>query len=315
MANTINKYVWLINLLQSRRRVTQAELNDAWRESGLADERQKEKGLSRKTLYNWRQDIAASLGVLIECETKGRAYEYYLDYSDDTKRMVREWLISTYTVCNELASNREISNRIVLEEVPSGQGYFSAIVNAMKQNLVLEITYRGFGKTQETSFLVEPYFVKLFHRRWYLIANNPYYNAKDYRHSIRIYGLDRVMNVKVTEEKFEFPEDFDPQRYLDDFYGADKWTDYDEVQKVKIKCSKKQSYYWETLRVHESQRKVDTLPSGEVIYQMELFPTYDFLQFLLSQGKEIEVLEPKRFRDEVAWHAREMSKTYDNKEQ
>lgn len=107
MANTINKYVWLINLLEAKGRLTHRQLSEEWMESGMSDEKQRDKGLSRKTVYNWRTDIAASLGVLIGCETKGRTYEYYLDYSDDTKKGVRDWLISTYSVCNQLIGSME----------------------------------------------------------------------------------------------------------------------------------------------------------------------------------------------------------------
>lgn len=308
MANTINKYVWLINLLEAKGRLTHRQLSEEWMESGMADEKQRDKGLSRKTVYNWRTDIAASLGVLIGCETKGRTYEYYLDYSDDTKKGVRDWLISTYSVCNQLIGSMEISNRIVLEDVPSGQGFFSAIVEAMRQNCVLEITYRGFGRSQTHTFPVEPYFVKLFHQRWYLIANNPNYKGKN--DSTRIYGLDRVLAVTMTDRHFDMPKDFDPSSYFLQYYGADRYSNYEDSQKIKIKCSAQQSAYWDSLPVHQSQIKLEVLPTQEVIYQLDLYPTYDFLQFVLSQGKEVEILEPVEFRNEVAWHTSQMHNSY-----
>lgn len=311
MANTINKYVWLINLLEAKGRLTHKQLSDEWMESGMADDKQRDKGLSRKTVYNWRSDIAASLGVLIECETKGRSYEYYIDYSDEKKKGVRDWLISTYSVCNQLIGSMEISNRIMLEDVPSGQIYFSTIVEAMRQNRVLEITYQGFGKSQTHTFPVEPYFVKLFRQRWYLIANNPYY--KGTHDATRIYGMDRVLDVKITDERFEMPEDFDPSLFFQQYYGIDRHSCYDEAQRIKVKCSSQQAAYWDSLPVHKSQTKLETLPSGEAVYQLELFPTYDFMQFLLSQGKEIEILAPEEFRNEVAWHTQQMNNQYEKK--
>lgn len=308
MANTINKYVWLINQLEAKGRMTHKQLSEAWMESGMADEKQREQGLSRKTVYNWRSDIAASLGVLIECEMKGRTYEYYIDYSDDTKKGVRDWLISTYSVCNQLIGSLEISNRIILEEVPSGQGYFSTIVEAMRQNRMLEITYRGFGKSMTHTFPVEPYFVKLFNRRWYLVANSPCYSEK--KNSIRIYGLDRVSEVILKDQHFDMPKDFDPSSYFQNYFGVDKYSKFEDSQKIKIKCSKHQSAYWDSLPVHPSQNKLEVLPTQESIYQLDLYPTYDFLQFILSQGKEVEILEPIEFRKEVAWYSEQMHKSY-----
>lgn len=313
MANTINKYVWMITLLETKGRLTHKELSEAWSESGMADDKQRENGLSRKTVYNWRMDIAASLGVLIGCETKGRTYEYFLDYADDTKKSVREWLVSTYSVCNQLIGSMEISNRIVLEDVPTGQVFFSTIVEAMRQNKALEITYQGFGKSRMHTFRVEPYFVKFFRRRWYLVANNPYYQGQ--HDSIRIYGLDRVQHISVTDETFEMPTDFDANAYFSQYFGTDKYSTYEEVQTIKVKCTAQQAAYWDSLPVHHSQVKLEVLPTHEVIYQLTLFPTYDFLQFILSQGKEVEVLEPIEFRKEVAWHTQQMNNSYKTQEE
>lgn len=311
MANTINKYVWLLNLLRERKRLNSQELTEAWLESGMADSKHREKGLSRKTIWNWRQDILTSFGVWIECQTKGRVYEYYIDDERSDKAMVRDWLVSTISVCNQLAGSKEISNRIMLEDVPSGQPFLSTIIDAMKKNQLLSITYSGFGKSKTHTFPVEPYFVKLFHQRWYLVANNPYYEGTS--DSMRIYGLDRVREVKVENEKFEYPKDFDPQAYFEDFFGTDKYTELDEPLTIRIKVSRFQSHYWDSLPVHSSQKELEILDDGSKIYELRLYPTYDFRQFLLSQGTEIEILSPDEYRGHIAWYTEQMSKNYQNK--
>lgn len=313
MAAIISKYIWFLQLIQSKGSISLENLNIEYRNSELETQERLDKGLARKTVYNWREEILSTLGVEIKSRKEGKTWEYYIDYSDEKSRLLREWLISTYTMATQLANNKNISDRILLEEVPSGQLFLSAITNAMQKNNVIQITYKGFGKTQESTFEVEPYFLKLSHRRWYLIANNPYLQNGSSTPVIRIYGLDRVLSIQETDRQFVYPSHFDPHQFFDHYYGSDKYSLYDKPLTIKVKCSQKQSYYWDSLDVHESQEKIEILRSGECIYQLNLYPTYDFIQFLLSQGKEIEILEPLEFRNEIATYIESMMQKYNNK--
>ena len=78
----------------------------------------------------------------------------------------------------------------------------------MEQNRVVEIEYRAYTSAAAKRRKVEPYCVKLFENRWYLIGRSAE------RDRIRIYGLDRMMNVKVLDERFELPADFDAEEFL-----------------------------------------------------------------------------------------------------
>ena len=67
--------------------------------------------------------------------------------------------------------------------------------------------------------------------------------------------------------------------------------------------------YLRTLPLHASQKE---LVSTEEYADFEYFlrPTFDFMQELLSQGDEIEVLEPKSFREEMKDILQRMLKRY-----
>ena len=61
-----------------------------------------------------------------------------------------------------------------------------AITEAMINNKCITLVYHSYWADAHT-FTVEPYFVKFFKQRWYLIARN---KIKD---AIRIYALDRIL--------------------------------------------------------------------------------------------------------------------------
>ena len=209
------------------------------------------------------------------------------------------------SVNNMLLENKTLSDRILLENIPSGQDYLSIVTDAMKKSKVLEITYKGYWSEHEHTFPVAPYCVKLFRQRWYLVGNSVYEDK------IRIYSLDRVLNASLTEEPFKYPKDFSPEVYFQDCFGVIR-DDETEVETVKLKVNADQSNYLRSLPLHPSQKEL--VHTGEYsIFSIEVRPTFDFQQELLWNGDALEVLEPLWLRKEMAGMVKRMWNNYSKK--
>ncbi len=124
--------------------------------------------------------------------------------SSTSKNGLRSWLYNTFCVSNALANSQSIKDRIILEYVPSGQNYLQPIIEAMKENRVLNMTYHSYWKDEENNFDVQPYCVKLFRQRWYMVARSTY--SYYYEKGPRIYSLDRIKYLHATDETFEMPK-------------------------------------------------------------------------------------------------------------
>jgi len=58
--------------------------------------------------------------------------------------------------------------------------------------------------------------------------------------------------------------------------------------------------YFDSLRPHHSQVKSDDLKvSGYTFYEYRISLAFDFVQFILSKGSAVEVIEPASLRDAV----------------
>ena len=123
---------------------------------------------------------------------------------------MRKWLLQTFSVNGMLHESQELKNRILLEDVPSGQQHLTTIVDAMRESVALSMTYQSFGKSEPSSFEVEPYCVKLFEQRWYMLGMSD---------KLRIYALDRIKALEPTERKFKLPKKFDAEKFFTDHYG------------------------------------------------------------------------------------------------
>ena len=288
----ISKYVWVIETIHRRRKISFKELNRRW----LDDDISRGVEIPKRTFDNWRYVIWDMFGISIVNENRGE-YRYYIENEEDiSKNGLRSWLYNTFCVSNALANSQSVKDRILLEFVPSGQQYLQPIIEAMKENRVINITYHSYWKDEENNFDVQPYCVKLFRQRWYMVARStyPYYFEK----GPRIYSLDRIHHLHKTDETFVMPKDWDANEYFAGSFGiiADQHV---ESQTVKLKVSAGQANYIRDLKMHESQEEIERNDEYS-IFAYRLRPTFDFMQEILRNGEDIEVLEPLWLREEMA---------------
>jgi hypothetical protein len=296
--NLLNKYVWLVETIYKAKRISFEEINRRWLDNDMSEG----KPLSIRTFHKWRNVIEEMFGLIIENENGGQ-YRYYIQNDDELKSgSMRSWLFNTLTVSNLMMDNVSIKDKILFEEIPDGEQYLPDILEALKKNLVIGLTYQSYTRDEAYTFEVEPYCLKAFKQRWYLVGRSPYKNM------IMIYSLDRVKWLGLTDKNFKYPKNFNPEEFFDDCFGiiADQKIG---VETVKLKVSAGQANYLRSLTLHQTQKEIERTDEYS-IFTVRLRPTFDFRQEVLSQGCDLEVLEPTWFRDEVAEISKHMWNKY-----
>ena len=302
----ITKYVWVIETIYHREKISFKELNELW----LRDDISRGVEIPKRTFDNWRYVIWDMFGIDIVNENRGQ-YRYYIDNVEDISRNgLRSWLYNTFCVSNALANSQSIKDRILLEDIPSGQQYLQPIIEAMKENRVINITYHSYWKDEENTFDVQPFCVKLFRQRWYLVARSTY--SYYYDKGPRIYSLDRIHGLQTTNETFQLPEDWDAKEFFDNFFGiiADQRI---KPETVKLKVSAGQANYIRDLKMHPSQNEI-VRNEEYSIFTYRLRPAFDFMQEILRNGEDMEVLQPQWLRKEIAGIAERICDKYRNED-
>ena len=298
--NLLNKYVWLVETIYKAKKISFKEINKRWLDNDLSEG----KEMSIRTFHKWRQYIEEMFGIIIENETGGQ-YRYYIENAHELSNgSLRSWLFNTLTVSNLMMDSAIIKDKILFEEIPDGEQYLPVIIEALKYNTILEMTYKSFFRDEANTFTVEPYCIKAFKQRWYLVARSP---ALD---RIMIYALDRVHQLEPTAIHFDYPEDFMAKDYFDECFGIIANAKC-KVETVKLKVSAGQANYLRSLTLHQSQKEIERNDEYS-IFTVRLRPTFDFQQEILSMGSDIEVLAPRWFRDEVAEISKHMWNKYKN---
>ena len=298
--NLLGKYVWLVETIYNAGRITFEEINQKWLDDDMDG-----KEIPLRTFHKWRIAAEDTFGLVIDCERKG-GYHYYISNASEVESGgLRSWLLSTISTSNLLLDSQQLKDRILLEDVPSGVKYLPKIIEAMKSNSAIRITYQSYWREDSNTFDVHPYCVKLFKQRWYVVAFNPCYDQ------IMVYSLDRIFWLQQQKEKFKLPVDFEPAEFFRDYYGVIAGTKT-KKEMVRIKVSAGQANYLRSLRLHHTQE--ETQRNDEYsIFTFCLRPEYDFIIELLSKGDDVEVLEPAWLREDMAGKISRLNDKYNVK--
>ena len=297
------EYIWLVNTIRRHGKLSFEEINRHWLETEMSEG----MPIPRTTFNRHRDAILDMLGIIIDCDKKDH-YRYYIANEEvlheDT---MQNWMLATLSVNSLLAESRSVHERILLESIPSDGEHLQRFIEAMKRSVRIIVKYRRYGAEESSTMLLDPYFVKLTNRRWYAVVKHP--DAEGWEGALFTLALDRVLSLELTEEKFEYDNDFDPARWFKNCYGI--VNDHDvPVERVVIRAFGREVYYMRDLPLHHSQHEI-AQGDGYVDFELTLRPTADFFTPLLSRGCAIKVMEPEWVADEVARLHREAARLYE----
>lgn len=280
--NFFKRYIWLVDLINRRKYVSFKEINEAWMRSPL-----NETGdpLSERTFFNHKDAIAGMFGIEI---LNDRSLGFYIGRSDVGSDETSDWMLHTLCLNNVLHENADMKDRILMEKVPSSERFLTDIISAMRDFRVISLCYQSFRHPEPFCFNVRPYCVKYFKQRWYLLGDSDL--------GLRIYSLDRFVDMEELEEHFEIPKGFDAEEYFGNYFGV---IIGEEPEDVKIRVVPDQVKYFRTLPLHGSQRET-VQEDGSSVFSYHIAPTLDFVQEILSHGADVEVLEPAELRESIA---------------
>lgn len=276
------QYIWIINKIYHSNGITLVDLNKEWVKTDMSDGIE----FNRNTFRRHLNDIEYMFGLIVET---GKGYRYYIKNSSVLKEdSVQNWLLSTLSVNNIITESMSIQNRIFLESIPE-VSHLEKLVESMKDNLKVIITYKKYGSTESSERLIEPYFLKLHKRRWYIMANT--------RDGHRLFSFDRIGKVVITNERYIIPGDFKPKDYFEDCFGVMR-DERKPSQRIVLRALGNEKHYMEDLPVHQSQQRIGE-GDGYVDYEIYMRPTSDFIGYILSRGTWLKVLSPQSLVDEV----------------
>ena len=133
--NLFNRYIWLLDTINSKESLSFEKINAHWRESPLNDDG---KDLPIRTFHNHRSTIEEEFGLNIVCDRSTNEY-YIINLSDLKGGNIKNWILESLAVHNVISEQIMLKDRIVMESIPSSYKYLAEIIESMKRNRILFI--------------------------------------------------------------------------------------------------------------------------------------------------------------------------------
>ncbi|MBN2572384.1 MAG: WYL domain-containing protein [Ignavibacteriales bacterium] len=255
--------------------------------------------VSKRTFQRDLEDIRSLYNIDIQFDFSRKVYFLDLDEQPD----VNERILEAFDTFNALNLSDRLSNNIHFEKRrPQGTENLYGLLHAIKNHLQIKFTYQKFWEDELTKRNVEPYALKEFRNRWYVLAND----LKD--NQVKSFALDRLTDLDITKRKFQFPIDFNINDHYKYCFGIISPNGH-KPQEVILSFDPFQGKYIKSLPLHESQQiLIDN--EDELRVKLTLFVTHDFFMELLSYGENLKVIEPESLIKDIKNSLQETLKQY-----
>lgn len=280
------EYIWLVNTIYHSRDITFHDINQKWLKTEMSGGIE----LARSTFNRHKDAIEDIFGIYIECDRRN-GYKYYIGNEDVfSENSVQNWMLSTLSVNNIISESLSLRNRILLESIPSADERLEMIINAMKRERLLQIIYMKYGSDESKTYSIAPYCIKLYHCRWYLLAQLD-------SGELRIFALDRIREIRISDEPFVIDQDFDAEAYFSECFGVVRIEDV-KVERIVIRAYGTERNYLRDLPLHHSQREI-AQTEEYADFELYLRPSLDLQGQILSRGSRLKVLSPQSLADKI----------------
>jgi len=241
-----------------------------------------EMGFSKRTLQRDIREIRNMWGYHIEYSRSEGGY-FFVDSSLGNTNFQR--MIEAFDLFNSLNISQDLMYFIHLEKrKPQGTENLYGLIHAIKNRHKINFSYQKFWEDDATKRVAEPYALKEFKDRWYLLAKD----NKDSK--IKTFALDRLSTLKVTSEKFKRSEYYNVHENYRHYFGIIT-PEGAEPLDIILSFDPVQGKYIKTLPIHETQ-KILIDNEEEVKVKLRLCVTQDFIMELLSFGNRMKVIKP-----------------------
>lgn len=171
-----------------------------------------------------------------------------------------------------------------------GTEHLPYMLQAIKENHPITFEYHKYSKDEVTQRSIEPYAMKEWRGRWYVIGDTGHGRFKTF-------ALDRIDNLHILPEHFSRTKDFDIVAKFKDSYGVYSSEEY-PIEDVVLAFDTEDGNYLKSRPIHQSQHVVSDNGS-EVVIGMRLRITPDFIMELLSRAWSVKVISPDSLRHRI----------------
>ncbi len=257
-------------------------------------------GFSKRTLQRDIKEIRKLYGIDVEYSYSEKGY--FISQSEHKDKFI-ERKMEVFEMFNALNLTQDLSSIIHLENrKPQGTDNLNGLIHAIKKRVQIMFVYQNFSENDFAKRIAEPYGLKEFKNRWYVMAKD----CKD--KVIKSFALDRLTELEITNQTFLYPENYNIEEAYRYCFGIIS-PNANAPETIRLSFEPFQGKYIKTLPLHHTQQiLLDN--DKETRIQLKLYLTHDLIMELLSYGDSLRVIEPKSLIKQIKTAHEKASKQY-----
>jgi len=280
-----------------------------------------------------RRDLARLSSAGVELRKRGRRYQLSFHQAMRSLRLTPDEVLALYLACRLLSRQQSDRNphaervmqklaeavrddaprfsnyiedaAVLQRSLPLRQGYLAVletITQAWSEGRVIHLSYRDqAGSITERRF--HPYCIEPYG------ATNSCYTIgfDELRRAIRTFKLDRVVAAELTNDRFDIPSAYNPNRLFSEAWGV-VWRDT-PPQKVELRFFDDAARIVQEAFWHPSQRVV-AQQDGTCCVTFQVSEPNEMVAWIRQWGADVEVISPSKLREAIVADARQLAERY-----
>ena len=287
----MQRYLFILRQVKKKKYIPMEELIDSVREQIAYFDDTHSIGVSKSTIRRDLREIRENFDIEIKYS---KAYNGYYIPEEEQGLSDFEAICEQFDLLGAITDKKLPDFVFTEKRKPKGTEHLLPLIHAIKYSVVTEFFYLKYDNSYAHLRKVEPYALKKFKDRWYLLA--PEIDGKlEERGMIKTWGLDRIQDLHSTHKGFTKNPRIQIEEEFKNSFGI--FSDKEKmVEEVILSFTPQGGKYNESFPLHESQ---ETLIDNEDEFRIKLHVklTYDFIMELLSQSDKMRVIAPVHLRD------------------
>ena len=224
--------------------------------------------------------------------------------NDDNEDELQEDVFDNLLLVEAYRNVKGKKNIMLFEQRKSlGLHWLIGLVHAITHQKIITLQYTKFWEGVSHDKVLEPYAVKEFKNRWYLLAHE----KNDEKYFIKTFGLDRISDLEIAPSTFK-PKRYDAEKDFENSFGIIS-TLNETPEEIVLSFDSDQGKYIKTLPLHHSQ-EILVDDDDEFRIKLTLVPTYDFEREILSHGSSVKIISPESFKNSMKAEVVEMLRNF-----
>ena len=248
--------------------------------------------VSTRTIQRDIENIRDEFKQEIEFDPKRKGYFLNKATSINTDQFLRllEMFVTANTLIESLADRKNVLQHVFFDTPGNIKGVenLKPLLVAIKNRRKIFFRHENFETDAFTNYTINPYALKQFKHRWYIIGWVPILSE------IRTFGIDRISDLEVRAANFR--SETNPIPRFENVIGLT--NSHSNPEEVELLYTPLQGKYAKTLPIHSSQQILNEDENGVTVH-LFLCPNFEFKQEILMLGDAVKVIKPQCLVDEI----------------